>query len=127
MTPEEIKSCLDALIHEEIAVAIAADARKRLLEHFASGGKVPGFKAARNVSRERHWIHEGKAAEALATRLAEHGIEASQIMDTPRLKSVPQIQKMFGRELVAGLFHNPPRDVVIVPEDSDLEEAEYAT
>jgi hypothetical protein len=123
MSDDEIRACLDALIHEEIAVAVADDARKRLLGHFASGGKVPGYKPARKRARERAWVHEGKAAEALAAR----GIEASLIMETPRLKSVAQIEKMFGPTIVADLYHFPARGVVIVAEDSELEEVEYAT
>jgi hypothetical protein len=122
MNELEIRACLDALTHGEIAAAVTADAEKRLIAFIAEGGSVPGFKAARRRGRVRTWIHEGHARKVLVAR----GFSEDVLCEKPKLKSVAELERLIGREAVAELWTYPLREVCIVPESSPLERVSYA-
>jgi hypothetical protein len=111
---------------------IAKQFKRDLFAHLGEGGVLPTvrhpetgellrFKAARKCGRNRVWRSE---AIVRAILLGE-GFELGAIQERPRLKSPAQMEKFIVRELIQELWCFPERGVVIVPENSPLEEVSF--
>lgn len=106
LSDEEIADILSRLPQfEEWANSIKEYAQDRAINH----GKVwPGFKLVEGISR-RKWLDDDAVAEAIFSRIPE--ASEDQVYDM-KLKTITQIEKTFGKKVVAEQLS----DVIVKPQ-----------